>query len=56
LIAQRGLQVAPAATTQAPMAGDSVPTVTVPLTDGFARTTFEQDEAEAQAKRAGNSQ
>ncbi len=56
LIAQRGLQVAPAATTQAPMAGDTTPTVTVPLTDGFARTTYEQDQAEAEAKRAGSGQ
>ncbi|HVN92557.1 MAG TPA: hypothetical protein VMT38_02620 [Terracidiphilus sp.] len=56
LIAQRGLKAAPAITTQAPMTGDVVPTVPVPLTDGFARTSFEQDEAEAEAKRAGSSQ
>ena len=56
LIAQRGLKAAPAITTQAPMTGDVVPTVSVPLTDGFARTSFEQDEAEAEAKRAGSSQ
>ena len=52
LIAQRGLPVATAATTQAPMTGDTVPTVTVPLTDGFARTSFEQEEAEAEAVKA----
>ncbi|HLW73461.1 MAG TPA: hypothetical protein VKT74_00170 [Gammaproteobacteria bacterium] len=56
LIAQRGLPVAPAVNTQAPMTGDIVPTVSVPLTDGFARTSYEQDEAEAEAKKAGNSQ
>jgi hypothetical protein len=44
LIAQRGLPVAPAVTTQASMIGDSTPSVTMPLTDGFARTGFEQEE------------
>jgi hypothetical protein len=51
LIAQRGLPVAPAVNTQAPMTGDIVPTVTVPLTSGFARTSFEQDQAQALAAR-----
>ncbi len=49
LIAQRGLPVAPPAEVQAPMAGDSRPVVTMPLTDGFARTGFEQAEAENEA-------
>jgi len=49
LIAQRGLPVAPAVETQPPMTGDNVPTITMPLTDGFARTTFEQEEAQAEA-------
>jgi hypothetical protein len=49
LIAQRGLPVAPAVSTQASMTGDSVPTVTVPLTNGFARTSYEQEEAEQSA-------
>jgi hypothetical protein len=44
LIAQRGLPVAPAVTTQATMTGDSTPTVTMPLTNGFVRTGFEQEE------------
>jgi len=48
LIAQRGLTVAKPVQTQAPqtqlMTGDSTPTVTVPLTNGFARTAFEQEE------------
>jgi hypothetical protein len=49
LIAQQGLPVAPAVTTEAPMTGDITPTVTMPLTDGFARTSFEQDEAQERA-------
>jgi hypothetical protein len=52
LIAQRGLPVAPAAQHEALLAGDSVPTITTPLTNGFARTTFEQDEAAARAAEA----
>jgi hypothetical protein len=53
LIAQRGLPVAPAATSSEPlMAGDSKPVVQLPLTNGFARTAFEQEE-EGQAKLAG---
>ncbi len=31
------------------MTGDSKPTVTVPLTNGFARTGYEQEEAEQEA-------
>jgi hypothetical protein len=42
LIVQHGLPVAPAEQTDALMAGDKTPTVTVPLTDGFARTAYEQ--------------
>lgn len=45
LIAQRGLPVAQPMQTQKPMTGDSTPTVTVPLTNGFARTAYEQEEA-----------
>jgi hypothetical protein len=45
LIAQRGLPVQPSSTSTQPlMFGDSVPTVKPPLTDGFARTAFEQEE------------
>ena len=55
LIAQRGLPTAQTVQTQAIMTGDSTPTVTAPLTDGFARTSFEQDEA-ATKQGAGNSQ
>lgn len=43
IIAQKGLPVAPE-TQQAPLlAGDQKPTITVPLTSGFARTGYEQD-------------
>ena len=51
IIAQKGLPVAPAVPTaqQAPLlAGDQKPTVTVPLTSGFARTGYEQDLAAAE--------
>ncbi len=42
LIAQRGLPVAKPVQTEAPMTGDSTPKVTMPLTNGFARTAYEQ--------------
>jgi hypothetical protein len=44
LIAQRGLPVAQPVQTQEPMTGDNRPTVTMPLTNGFARTAYEQEE------------
>jgi hypothetical protein len=44
LIAQRGLAVTPAVQTAPLMTGDSRPTVTLPLTDGFAPTAYEQEE------------
>ena len=56
LIAQRGLPVAQPAQTQANMTGDSTPAVPVPLTNGFARTAFEQEEAAQEKQAAGNSQ
>jgi hypothetical protein len=43
IVAQRGLAVAPAAQLQPLMSGDSRPAVTAPLTDGFARTAYEQE-------------
>jgi len=47
LIAERGLPVA-AKVEHAPlMTGDSEPVVTLPLTNGFVRTGFEQDKAAA---------
>lgn len=57
LIAQRGLPVAQAPAEQAVlMTGDTKPTVVVPLTDGFAPTAYEQDEAEARAAEARQKQ
>jgi len=53
LIAQRGLAVAPPAQTAPLMFGDARPVVTAPLTDGFAPTTYEQEQAAAEAIRAG---
>ncbi len=49
LIAQRGLPVAPAVETEKPMFGDKVPVVTAPLTDGFAPTALDQQEAAQRA-------
>jgi hypothetical protein len=49
LIAQRGLPVAPAEPQTTLMVGDSKPQVTEPLTDGFARTAYEQDLAKGRA-------
>jgi hypothetical protein len=44
IIAGKGLPVAPAVETQPPMTGDSRPVVTMPLTNGFARTGYEQEQ------------
>ena len=49
LIAQRGLPVAPSVERAPLMAGDRQTTVTAPLTNGFARTAYELDQAAAQA-------
>lgn len=44
LVVQKNMiSVMPAAQVQAPMAGESQPQVTAPLTDGFARTAYEQE-------------
>jgi hypothetical protein len=54
LIAQHGLPVRPAVQTEKPMTGDVAPTVTMPLTDGFAPTGYEQaqqEQAEALKKQ-----
>lgn len=52
LIAQRGLPMnAAAAPKSAVMAGDVMPVVTAPLTDGFARTGYELDVMEARAQK-----
>ncbi|HUX45199.1 MAG TPA: hypothetical protein VMV57_10650 [Terracidiphilus sp.] len=52
LVAAQGLPVAPTEKLPALMTGDSRPSITEPLTNGFARTGYEQDEAEAHAAEA----
>jgi len=52
LIAQRGLPVAPTSTTISMLADDTLPVVKAPLTDGFARTGYEQDQ-QAKAEASG---
>ena len=54
LIAQRGLSVAPPTALPPLMTGDSRPVVIMPLTDGFAPTGYEQEQAQARAARAAN--
>ena len=49
LIAQSGLPVAPKVEHAPLLTGDSEPVVAVPLTNGFARTGYEQDEAQVVA-------
>jgi hypothetical protein len=49
LIAQRGLPVTPAAAEPPLMKGDSRPVITMPLTNGFARTAYEQNLAATEA-------
>ena len=51
LIAKRGVPVTGTSTGSTQLAEDSVPTVTVPLTTGFARTSYELDVMEARAQR-----
>jgi hypothetical protein len=48
LIAERGLPVATESAQTPLLAGDSRPVVKAPLTDGFARTGYEQDQIEKQ--------
>jgi hypothetical protein len=48
IIAQKGLPVAPEVQQAPLLAGDQKPTITVPLTSGFARTGYEQDLAATQ--------
>jgi hypothetical protein len=47
LMAQSGLPVAPHMEDAPLMTGDSKPVVAVPLTNGFARTGYELEEAQA---------
>ena len=52
LLAQSGLPVAPAVVQAPPMTGESKPVVRYPLTNGFARTGYEQDQAQDAAAAA----
>lgn len=53
LVVQRGLPAAPASTQKTSlMAGESVPTVQAPLTDGFARTGYELDTIAAREQKS----
>ena len=52
LIAQRGLPLAPAVQTAPLMTGESTPVIQIPLTSGFARTAYEQEEEQAKAIQA----
>lgn len=56
LIAQRGLAVAPPEQQATPMTGDRQPAMQTPLTSGFARTGYEQEQAAAQAAEARHKQ
>jgi hypothetical protein len=51
LIVQRGLPVAPAEQGGEKLAYDKTPTVTAPLTSGFARTGYELDAMEAREQK-----
>ena len=51
LIAKRGLPVTGASLAGTQLAGDSAPAITVPLTTGFARTSYELDVMEARAQK-----
>jgi hypothetical protein len=46
IMAQRGLPVAPAIQAAAPLTGESRPRVAAPLTSGFARTAYEQQQGQ----------
>ena len=56
IVAQKGLPVAPAAQQSTLLAGESTPALSVPLTNGFARTGYEQDQAAAKEAEARQKQ
>jgi hypothetical protein len=51
LVAQRGLPMHAEAAGAATMAGENVPVVTAPLTNGFARTGYEQEKIEERKQK-----
>jgi Na+-transporting methylmalonyl-CoA/oxaloacetate decarboxylase gamma subunit len=52
IIAQKGLPVAPSVQQAPLLADESKPAVTAPITNGFARTGYEQDQAATQKAEA----
>jgi len=51
IVVQHGLPVVPIEQTEPLMAGDKAPAITAPLTDGFARTGYEQQYLETLAQQ-----
>lgn len=51
LVAQRGLPVAPSTASEPLMTADSTQTVSIPLTNGFARTGYEQEVMQTQEQQ-----
>jgi hypothetical protein len=51
LVLQRGLPTAPQPTSQTLMAGETAPSIAVPLTNGFARTAYELGTMEAREQK-----
>jgi hypothetical protein len=51
LIVQRGRPTAPQPGSQSLMAGETAPSIQIPLTDGFARTGYELDTIEAREQK-----
>jgi len=51
LVVQRGLPTAPQPGSQSLMAGETAPSIQIPLTDGFARTGYELDTIEAREQK-----
>jgi len=51
LVAEQGLPVAPAVKTSPLMTGDAEPALEAPLTSGFARTAYEQEEVRVQGSK-----
>ena len=56
LVAKSGLPVAPAVEHAPLLAGDQEPAVRAPLTNGFARTGYELDQAQGEKVEAGRQQ
>ncbi len=52
LVAEKGLPVAPAVQQQPLMTGDTQPAIATPLTNGFARTAYEQEQNASQTAEA----